>query len=349
MNLLDIFKASSLNKYYGKVKENTLAEAMFPAKYNNSFDLNVLNSMEGGTVRVIQHSNLDADPMFRDWNLKTHTKEGKKFFREGMRLNEEQRMTLLQIMQSQDKELAENFIAQIYDEFAGKNGFLASVRSLAAYTISQLLSTGKVTYIDENGGGYEADYRLSPSFKETLTSTHTWDKPTADPLEDLNRWREIVEEKNGKVEIALMSKKTFGYLKKSAVILNSLKTQQLRASEENIRKEIKEMTELDVVVWKDKVNVDGTPKNIFPDNIVTLIPNGKLGEMEYGPTPTKVDKLFGLAGDRDIVDITGTFAPLEVAAVSKNGTTVNNVDIIIEAMVAPNPKIMNSMFIATVV
>ena len=107
------------------------------------------------------------------------------------------------------------------------------------------------------------------------------------------------------------------------------------------------MTELKVLIWDEKISVNKTERNVFPDNVVTLIPNGVLGKMEYGPTPTKVDKLSGVASGRDIVDIKGTYAPLEVAAIGKH-STVTNVEIVIEAMVAPNPTIMDSMFIGTV-
>ena len=70
--------------------------------------------------------------------------------------------------------------------------------------------------------------------------------------------------------------------------------------------------------------------------------------MEYGPTPTKTDELLGILGDREVVDIAGTFATVEVVPESKSTGVVNNVNVVIEDLVAPNPSIMSSMFIATV-
>jgi len=217
--LTEIFKANALNKYYAGVKEETLAETMFPMAYNNDFDLNVINGIGNGAVEVIQFSNFDADILARDWGYRTHTKEGKEFFRERMVIPEKERMTLFQFLNSKDETLIQSYIAQLYETFAGKNGFLASVRALATYTVSQLLSTGKVTYIAENGGGRTADYKLSADLKETLTSTAVWSAATSDPLEDLNRWREKLESKGKKVEIALMNKNTFNKLKKHAAVV----------------------------------------------------------------------------------------------------------------------------------
>lgn len=345
--LTEIFKASALNKYYAGVKEGTLAETMFPMAYNNDFDLNVINGIGNGAVEVIQFSNFDADILARDWGYRTHTKEGKEFFRERMIIPEKERMTLFQFLNSKDETLIQSYVAQLYEQFAGKTGFLASVRALATYTVSQLLSTGKVNYIAENGGGRTADYKLSTDLKETLAGTAVWSAATSDPLEDLNRWREKLESKGKKVEIALMNKNTFNKLKKHVGILKIITDAKLKPTKANILETIEEMTELKVLIWDEKISVNKTERSVFPDNVVTLIPNGVLGKMEYGPTPTKVDKLSGLANGRDIVDIKGTYAPLEVAEIGKH-STVTNVEIVIEAMVAPNPTIMDSMFIGTV-
>ena len=57
--------------------------------------------------------------------------------------------------------------------------------------------------------------------------------------------------------------------------------------------------------------------------------------------------MLGIAGDREIVDIAGTFATLEVEQEVK-AAAVRNVNVVVEAVVAPNPSIINSMFIATV-
>ena len=62
----------------------------------------------------------------------------------------------------------------------------------------------------------------------------------------------------------------------------------------------------------------------------------------------QTDELLGLLGDREVVDIAGTFVTVEVVPESKSAGVVNNVNVVIEDLVAPNPSIINSMFIATV-
>ena len=214
MNLTDLLNAKSLNKYYAGVKGTTLVEAMFPAVFSNTFDINTFGSLDGGAVEVLQSSQLDADVMFRDWDLKTTTKGDKQFFREGMKLDEKRRKELLEILNTNNQSIIDNYSIQIFEKFAGAKGFLGSARAIAAYTVSQFLSTAKVTFVDENGGGQTINYRLADKYKETLAGTNIWSTATAKPLEDLERWKEIVEEGGGNVEIALMSKATYNALKK---------------------------------------------------------------------------------------------------------------------------------------
>ncbi len=348
MNLTDLLNSKSLNKYYAGVKGTTLVEAMFPAIFSNTFDINTFGSLDGGAVEVLQSSQLDADVMFRDWDLKTTTKGDKQFFREGMKLDEKRRKELLEILNTNNQSIIDNYSMQIFEKFAGAKGFLGSARAIAAYTVSQFLSTAKVTFVDENGGGQTINYRLADKYKETLAGTNIWSAATAKPLEDLERWKETVEEGGGNVEIALMSKATYNALKKHDTVKALFKNTIVTVTPALIKSTIEDVIGMTILIWDEKIKVGKTTKNVFPDNIVTLIPNGQLGVMEYGPTPTKTDELLGILGDREVVDIAGTFATVEVVPESKSAGVVNNVNVVIEDLVAPNPSIMNSMFIATV-
>ena len=348
MNLTDLLNVKSLNKYYAGVKGTTLVEAMFPAVFSNTFDINTFGSLDGGAVEILQSSQLDADVMFRDWDLKTTTKGDKQFFREGMKLDEKRRKELLEILNTNNQSIIDNYSIQIFEKFAGAKGFLGSARAIAAYTVSQFLSTAKVTFVDENGGGQTINYRLANKYKETLAGTNIWSAATAKPLEDLERWKETVEEGGGNVEIALMSKATYNALKKHDTVKALFKNTIVTVTPALIKSTIEDVIGMTILIWDEKIKVGKTTKNVFPDNIVTLIPNGQLGVMEYGPTPTKTDELLGILGDREVVDIAGTFATVEVVPESKSAGVVNNVNVVIEDLVAPNPSIMNSMFIATV-
>ena len=145
-----------------------------------------------------------------------------------------------------------------------------------------------------------------------------------------------------------MSKATYNTLKKHDAVKALFKNTIVTVTPALIKSTIEDVIGMTILIWDEKIKVGKTTRNVFPDNVVTLIPNGQLGTMEYGPTPTKTDELLGLLGDREVVDIAGTFATVEVVPESKSAGVVNNVNVVIEDLVAPNPSIMNSMFIATV-
>ena len=275
MNLTDLLNAKSLNKYYAGVKGTTLVEAMFPAVFSNTFDINTFGSLDGGAVEVLQSSQLDADVMFRDWDLKTTTKGDKQFFREGMKLDEKRRKELLEILNTNNQSIIDNYSIQIFEKFAGAKGFLGSARAIAAYTVSQFLSTAKVTFVDENGGGQTINYRLADKYKETLAGTNIWSAATAKPLEDLERWKETVEEGGGNVEIALMSKATYNALKKHDTVKALFKNTIVTVTPALIKSTIEDVIGMTILIWDEKIKVGKTTKNVFPDNIVTLIPNGQ--------------------------------------------------------------------------
>lgn len=349
MTLIELLNAKNLKKYYTGVKGTTLAEVMFPASYTNNFDVKIFKALNGGVVKTLQAGELDVSPEARDFQITSHYAGDKRIFREKMALNERQRKELLEILNTGDTKLIENYTDQIYKQFAGKSGFLASARAVASYLTMQFLTTGIVAFIDENGSSVEGiDYGLESKFKETLAGTSVWSNTSATPLDNLVAWKEIVEKEGGNVEIALMNRVTYNKLKNHASVKAIIdKLTNVLPTEDLKRQVIEDMTGLKIVVWDEKINVKGQVRQLFPDNVVTLIPNGELGTMEYGPTPSRTDQLLKVDGDREVEDITGTYATVEVEQELKGGA-VRNVAIVIESVLAPNPSITNSMFIANV-
>ncbi len=345
--LIDLMKTSSLNSFYGETKRTTFAETVMPAIYLNSFDLKVIRGAKNQEVQIIQASTYDVDPMARDFQTTVTLHEDKPFFREKMSLDEKKRKDLLEVLQRNDAGEIEAYTLQIYDQFAGRNGFLASVSGMNTYTLGQLLATGVVN-INDNGVKYFLDYKVENDQRETLALTTRWDQlTTAKPLDDLIRWKEMIDG----VEVALMAKNTYNMMKNSDQVKELMKEQKIFPTPNNVRAFIEEYTELTIKVWDEKVkiNVAGviTTVKAYPDGKVTLTPKGSYGNTEYGPTPTKTEVIMGLGAGRDITEVRGTYATLEVTPVVK-GSAIVNADIVISAVVALNPTILDSMFIATV-
>ena len=345
--LIDLLKTSSLNTFYSETKEKTFAEVVMPAQYLNSFDLKVLRGSQEQEPQIIQASRYDVDPMARDFETAVTLNEDKPFFRERMSLDEQKRKDLLEVLQRNDPNEIQAYTIQIFKQFAGKSGFLASVSGLVTYMLGQLLSTGTVG-VEDNGVKKILDYQIPNTQRETLTLANKWDQPTSSkPLDDLIRWKEGLDG----TEVAVMSKNTYNMMKNTDQVKELIKEQKIFPTPSNVRAFIEEYTELTIKVWDEKVRFNSGGKIIsqlaFPDGKVTLTPKGQYGNTEYGPDPTKTDQIMGLAKDRDIADVPGTYATLEVTPVVK-GSAVVNMDIVISAVVALNPTILDETFIATV-
>lgn len=356
-NILDIFKASTLNSYYAKSKENRkgvkglgLASILFTPVYSNSFDLKIKNGNESYTPQVLEASNYDVEPTVRDFSTTIEYINEKPFFREKMSLNEKDRKDILEVLNRNNKEEIENISAQLIEQVAGANGFLGSVDAVNSLMVGQLLSAG-VLKVKSNNIESILDYKLSNDLKETLTSTAKWsDTDNCKPLDDIIRWKEKVENEGGVVDLILLTSKVYNLLKNSKQVKELLEKGKVVFPSE-IKKYIEEYLDLKFILWDEKVkNNEGETVNVFSDKVITLIPNRVLGKMEYAPTPIKTDKIYGvLSKDTQLEDLKGTYASLQVEPIQASGGIVKNIDIILSSVNAPNPNCLNEMFIGTVI
>lgn len=352
MNLIDIINAENLNKYYAAKKKDDFSEYLFPRSFSNSFSITTLSGYNGSTAQVLQQSELDADVTFRDFEIKSENLGDKLFFREAIKLNEHQRKNLLEALNTKNENYIKSYAERLYETFAGEKGFLSSVQAIGKYMTGQLISRGTVTTVQASGQAKLIDYKIPADMKETLTGTETWDKATSKPLEDLTRWKETLEDASGEAELAVMNRATFLLLKNNENVKKELnRMTNVFINDDLVKELVEKTTGLKVVVWNEKVTYKDasgtTKKTVMPDNVVSILPARPLGVLEYGPGPARTDEIQGLLGEREIIDIEGTFATLEVAKEEKSAGVVRNVNIVIEACLAPNPDKLN-IFIATV-
>ena len=352
MNLKEIINAKSLNDYYAAKREPDFSEFLLTPAFSNSFSITSLTGYNNSAVQVLQQSELDADVEFRDFAIKSQTLGDKLFFREAIKLNEHQRKAILEALNTKNEKYIESYISRLYEELAGKKGFLASVQGIWKYQTGQLISTGKVTTVNESGTAKVIDYQIPDNMKEKLTGAATWDKATSNPLADLQRWKEALEDASGEAEIVVMNRATFLMFKNNAAVKKELdRLTNVFISDDVVKELIEKATGLKVYIWNEKVSYKDangtTKKTVMPDNVVSILPNRAIGVMEFGPGPAKTDELQGVLGDRELVDIDGTFATLEVASEEKSAGVVRNVNIVIEACMAPSTDNL-ALFIATV-
>lgn len=265
----------------------------FPEMKKQGLDLKWIKTHKGLPV-TLAPSNFDAIPVLRAREgLKTE-KTQMAFFREQMMITEEDEQEIARINDANDPYLA-SALASIYDD---SNTLLAGAQVVPERMRMSLLATvnGHPTIaIQSDGVQYAYDYDPDGSYAKDHyvknTGTAAWsDTANSKPLTDLNNARKALAKKGKVAKYVLMNSNTFQYLLDNAQVRNSLLAHSINpiveVTDDEVKAIVKSRAQLTIVVY-DKMYIDenGTEQYFYPDNKVTLLPEGALGRTVFGTTP----------------------------------------------------------------
>lgn len=298
MKLSDIFYAKAIAQNWVEVASNAipyLGTGFFPAKKKAGLDLKWIKGNKGLPVSLAP-SNFDAKSTFRDRIGVSFNETQMAFFRESMLVKEADEQEIMRVKDSNDP-----YAVQVLDNiFNDARTLIDGANVVPERMIMQLLAPidGAVGInITANNTAYTYNYDQSGEWKnnhflDITTSADMWNAPaTCDPLGDLEAALDAQEAISGnRPEIALMSKKTFNYIKASKKVQDGILAQNTTANVNYTTKRVKAYVEeelgITIVVYTKKYKKeDGTEANFYPDDVVMLIPNGALGNTWYGTTP----------------------------------------------------------------
>lgn len=269
----------------------------FPERKKSGLDLKWIKTHKGLPVSLAP-SNFDALPVIRArGGLKTE-KTQMAFFREQMIVTEEDAQEIDRIRDENDPYL-EGALQSIYDD---SNTLVRGAEVVPERMRMQLLATtdGKpVIGIKSDGVDYAYNYDPTGEYAEKhyakLEGTSMWsDTVNSKPLTDLNNARKSLAKMGKIATYILMNSNTFQYLLENEQVKNAILAQNLTANieltDDNVISIVKARTKLTVVIY-DKMYAekadDGTETEayFYPDNKVTLLPSGPLGNTWFGTTP----------------------------------------------------------------
>lgn len=278
----------------------------FPAKKKAGLDLKWIKTHKGLPVSLAP-SNFDALPTLRARKgLKTE-KTQMAFFREQMIVTEEDALEIDRIKDANDPYL-ESALMSIYDD---TNELLSGAEVVPERMRMSLLSTVNghpVIGINSDGVNYAYDYDPTGEYASKHyvknTSTAVWtDTANSKPLTDLSNAKKSLQ-KIGKIaKYALMNSNTFNLLIDNAQVRNSILAQNqtaiIEVTDENVASIVKTRTGLTIVIY-DKMYIDdnGNEQYFYPNNKVTLLPEGALGSTWFGTTPE--ERTAGQVADVDV-------------------------------------------------
>lgn len=268
--------------------------AFFPESSKSGLDLKWIKTHKGLPV-TLAPSNFDALPVIRAREgLKTERSQ-MAFFRESMIIKEEDAQEIDRIKDADDPYL-ESALNSIYDD---TNTLLRGAEVVPERMRMQLLSTVNghpVIGISSDGVNYAYDYDpngeyAAKHYMQITTDTDKWsDTTNSKPISDLIKARKALAKLGKNPRYALMNSTTFNYLIDNAEVRNAVLAQNLTANiimdDDTVMAVIEKKTKLTVLIY-DKMYIDdnGNEVNFYPDNKVTLLPEGTLGKTWFGTTP----------------------------------------------------------------
>lgn len=302
MKLTDVFTPKAIADNYTEAASNAIpyfGTGLFPARKKRGLDLKWLKGHKGLPVSLMP-SNFDAKATFRDRVGIQISETQMPFFREAMIVKEADRQEIMRVQDANDP-YAADALARIFDD---TKTLLDGANVVPERMIMQLLSPlgGSVGIeVAANGVNYAYNYDPDGSWKaahymKLESAADRWDAAdTCDPIADLEAALDAQESETGsRPEIALMSKRTFSYMKNSKKVQGGVlaqnRTANVNYTNDIVKKYVEDALHISLVIYAKKYKKeDGTTAAFYPDNIVMLLPNGALGNTWYGTTPEEAD------------------------------------------------------------
>lgn len=285
-NVINAFDASPDSQ------ENYIGKLLFPPVKQMGMEINKITGRAGLPV-ALKPSNFDALAPYRERLTFETERYRMPLYRERMRIDEELRQQLIALQASGNFELVRPIISLIFDD---TNNLLKGARLVAERMTMELITTGKIG-IKGNGIDLDLDYAFDP--RQKVTAKVTWDKPAAEPIKDIDKWVTDFKKNFGITpRRAIMSPNTFSLLKNNKSLLKMMyptadptTLDGLILTSQMIRELISRWTQVNVVEYDVSyaTEVGGDRTYVVPDNVISFIPDGTLGNTVYGTTPEEAD------------------------------------------------------------
>lgn len=356
MRIEELVNSHAMAAYITEQQVNRIpyfGETLFPAQKKRGLTLEWLKGYKSLPVALMP-SAFDAKATVRDRLGVATVMTKMPFFRESMRLGEQERQNLMDLLVMNNNVYVAQAVADIFDD---RKALVDGAMVQPERMIMSLLIDGKINIAGPNDKGrnvsYAYDYDPNGDWAANNTETITvaankWSATaTANPIKDILRWKKAMRAKYG-VEItrAICNSSVWEYLLNNEAIrkdMNPLGAQYVIFGDADLAAYLSRKVGLTVLVY-DKMYKDeeGVDKNFYPDDYFTLLPSHALGKTWYGTTPEEADLMNG--GTEAQVSIVNTGVAITTY---KEPHPVNIVTLVSE-IVLPSFENMSDIFTAKV-
>lgn len=351
-SIYDLIDSKAIALYWNNIYSNSipyLGTALFPDRKKLGLKLEFLKGFRSLPIALMP-SAFDTKPTLRGRIGVKDFSTRMPFFRESMKLNEEDRQQLLMFQEMANNQYAKQLMATIFEDRANlvSGALVQSERMRMSLLVD---GTIDISAPDKSGIVVNYKYNYDPQGEwidsNTDTVTTDWSDPDANIYGDLYKIIKDAQARGIDLRRAVCTTKTWGYICKNNAIkkdMNPVGYQNIIISEADVKRYLVEKLGLTFTIY-DKMykNENGEDKQFYPDNYVTLLPVGTLGNTWYGTTPEEAD-LMGGNKDAD-VSIVNT----GIAILTKKESLPVNIITSVSEIVLPSFERMGDVFVLKVV
>lgn len=349
-SLFDLITSNAIAAYYKEIASESvpfLGQSLFPSKKKLGLKLEWIKGYNELPV-ALQPSAFDAKPQLRDRGDISTEATRMPFFRESMRLGEQDRQELLMFQEANNSQYAASAVQRIFDDsarlIAGANVnpeiMRMSLLTSGQFTIQSGSQTGETVNYTYN---YDPEGTWATNNKVTLTGTDAWsDIENSNPITDIVKVKRTAEQYGISLTQAIVGAETWANIAANKNIIGAIYPlgNTVALTDNQVRDFIYNQTGVRFVVYS-KMYKDTSKEDqyYYPQSgACTLIGTNALGSTWYGTTPEEADLMGGVSGvDVSIVN-TG------VAVLTKKESLPVNIITSVSEIVLPSFEGMDTVY-----
>lgn len=307
-SLFEMVTASAIAAYYEELASNRipyLGEALFPADKKMGLKLEWIKG-QGHLPVALQPSAFDAKPLLRDRSGAGLESTKMPFFREAMRLGEEDRQQLLMFMEANNSAYASTLIQRIFND---TKELIDSAMVTPEIMRMALLHSGTFTIASQNDSGQAVSYTYNydpngtwaaNNNTELLTTARWSDHENSNPIKDINDIKRQAAQKGKDLTRMIIGFGTWQDILQNAKIKLGMYPLAAQAAnvivtDAQVKTYVESMTGVRIQVYeKMYTGLDGNAAYFYPTRgAATFLTGDNCGKTWYGTTPEEADLMSG--------------------------------------------------------
>lgn len=338
-NFTDVFTAPNIAAYWNALEEDRtplLGEMLFPAKRQVGLRLDWVKGHHKAPV-VLAPSAFDAKPTLRDRGGIELMSMSMPFFRESMRISEQDRQNLLTLQGN--NALLDTALGKLFDD---ATALINSALVTPEVMRFEAMLTGKVVIESQNAAGSFASYAFDYDPGDTWAGTNTVEGVNIanDNLVAvlMNQVRAAAS-KGVSLTRAVVSPATWSRIATNAAVLKMANPAAAMVSDTDLTGLLSSWTGLQFTIYgKQYTDKDGNTKSFMADDQILLLPGTPVGSTFFGTTPEEADLMGGNTSDKVEVVSGG------IAVHTLTETLPVNVITTVSEIVLPSFEAMNAVY-----